>query len=116
MDEGTAAGVTAEGFGKNTKIQVQLHSGVLTNTILGQYNYEGGDLVYTITYGDRSLTDPEYVAPAEGIDTEQTTQTETEDGGNTLLYVAVGAVALLVLAAVVLILYKKKKAPAGSDK
>lgn len=108
MDEGTAAGVTAEGFGKNTKIYVQLHSGVLTNAILGQYNYEGGDQLYTITYGDRSLTDPEYVAPAED-GTEQPTQTKTADGGNTLLYVGVGIIALAVIAVIILLITKKKK-------
>ena len=112
MDEGTAAGVTAEGFGKNTKIAVQLHSGVLTNSILGKYDYEGGDLHYVLTYGDRSLTEPEYVAPAESQQ-EQTAPVET---GDVLLYAGIGVVALAAIAGAVLLLLKKKKSPAGEAK
>lgn len=117
MDEGTAAGVTAEGFGKNTEIHVQLHSGVLTNTILGAYDYEGGDQLYTVTYGDRSLTDPEYVAPAQQEQTDEA-QNEAETGGNTWLYVGVGVIALAVIAVIIALLTKKKKAetPAKADK
>ena len=113
MDEGTAAGVSLQGFGENTNIKVQLHSGILTNTILGAYNYEGGDLHYTITYGDRSLTDPEYEAPT----TAQTQQEEQKtEGGNALLYVGVGIFALAVIGAVVLLILKKKKsAPAEKN-
>lgn len=103
FDEGVAAAGTAEGFGKNTKILIQLHSGVLTNAILAAYDYEGGDQLYTITYGDRSMTEPEYVPVA--VDTTA----EPEDTVNVLLYMAVG---LFVVAAAVVVwlLLKKKKA------
>ena len=109
FDEGVAVAGTAEGFGKNTKISIQLHSGVLTNALLAAYDYEGGDLVYTITYGDRSITDPEYLAPAATQDEAAETQTKTaENGGNTVLYIGVAVAVLAVLAVVVLILKKKK--------
>jgi hypothetical protein len=113
MDEGTAAGVSLQGFGKNTNIKIQLHSGVLTNTILGAYNYEGGDLHYTITYGDRSLVDPEYEGPSN-VGTEEQTQQKTN--GNIWLYAGVGVFGLAVIAAVVLLILKKKKSPAGEQK
>jgi len=114
MDEGTAAGVSLQGFGEETNIKVQLHSGILTNTILGAYNYEGGDLHYTITYGDRSLTDPEYEGPAN-IQTEASARQTPVKTGDVILYVAIGAV-VLALAGVALILLKKKKADAPADK
>lgn len=113
MDEGTAAGVSLQGFGKNTNIKIQLHSGVLTNTILGAYNYEGGDLHYTITYGDRSLVDPEYEGPSN-VGTEEPTQ--QKNSGNIWLYAGVGVFGLAVIAAVVLLILKKKKSPAGEQK
>ena len=103
IDEGTAIASTAEGFGKNTHIEVQLAKGVLTNTILAAYDYEGGDLVYTLTYGDRSLTEPEYETPV----TEE--EEETPAKQNTWLYAGIGAFALVALAAVLLVLKKKKK-------
>lgn len=103
FDEGVAAAGTAEGFGKNTKIKIQLHSGVLTNAVLAAYNYEGGDRVYTITYGDRSLTEPEYVQTADS----------TEPGGgaveNALLCAGLGVFVLAAAAVLVRILLRKKK-------
>lgn len=116
MDEGTAAGVSLQGFGENTNIKIQLHSGILTNTILGAYNYEGGDLHYTITYGDRSLTDPEYEAPTVQPEQNSQPQQEQKDKGNVILYVSVAAVVLIAVGAVLLILKKKKTAKPAGDK
>ena len=117
LDEGVAAAATAEGFGENTRICVQLHSGVLTNSILGVYDYEGGNLVYTVTYGDRSLTDSEYVEPTKPVDSAtEEVQPKTENRGNTWLYVGVGVIALAVIVVIVLILVKKKKTAAVSQK
>lgn len=56
---------TEAGFGKNTKIRVQIYSGFLTDVLLSAYDYEGGKRVYTVTYGNRSLTDPEKEPVAE---------------------------------------------------
>jgi len=106
IDEGTAIASTAEGLGKNTEIHVQLAKGVLTNTILAAYDYEGGDLIYTVTYGDRSLTEPEYEAP---VAAETAEAAAGEAGQNLWLYAAIGAVGLLAAAAVVLAVLKKKK-------
>lgn len=90
---------TAEGFGENTNFQITLDSGALTSRLLGAYNYERSeDGIYTVTYGDRSLTDPEKNPVAEN-----------DNGGDVLLYVGIGAFVVLVAAAVVLIIVLKKK-------
>ena len=101
---------TAEGFGENTEFRITLDSGVLTNRLLGLYNYElGEDGIYTVTYGDRSLTEPEFFAET-GL---------AALGGDTALYVGVGAFVVVAAAAVVLILLLKKKkvkaAPAAQE-
>ena len=109
----TAVGALARGYGENTRIGVTLDSGLLTQRIYGAYNYEGSDLNYLITYGNRSLTDPE-VPETVPVETEpgQTEETEPQaDTGedNTVLYLAIGGIAgLIVLAAAVLVIVKKK--------
>ena len=104
--------IAQEGLGKDTKIQLTLHSGYVTQWVWGNYNYEGGDRNYTITYGDRSVTDPEEI-PA----TDASVDSGSDSGaGNTVLYIAVGAFAVAVIAVVVLLLLKKKKAaPAAKE-
>ena len=105
----------AEGYGQDTYFNVTLSDGILTNRVLGAYNYEGGELNYTVTYGTRSYDEPEYEAPkAEGTTTTEQTQKATS--GNIWLYAGVGAFALVAIAAVVLIVLKKKKTPvAGKE-
>ena len=110
-----------EGLAENTKIHVNLHSGLLTQRIWGSYNYEGGNCDYIITYGDRSMTEPEYAEPApetpedpSGEATEPfETPTEGEQEqpkGNTGLIVGIGAVvAVIAAAAVIIVLAAKKK-------
>jgi hypothetical protein len=109
-------GNIVEGYGEDTYFYVTLSDGLLTNRILGEYNYEGGDLNYTVTYGSRSWTDPEVETPAEE-ETQPTTEetvgaAESGEAGedNTLLYAGIGGIAaVIVLAAVVLVIVKKKK-------
>ncbi len=96
----TAIALMAKGLDKNTNVNITLDSGLLTQRIYGAYNYEGGDCVYTITYGDRSMTDPEYMAPTE--------EEGTGAAEDVLLYVGIGVFAVLI-AVVVVILLKKKK-------
>lgn len=110
MGANNAIATVAEGFGKDTFFNITLDSGVLTSRLLGAYHYERGeDGIYTVTYGTRSMTEPEAYAQPDA------------DGSNTLLYIGVGAFAvLLAAAAVVLILLKKKKnqtpaAPAAEE-
>lgn len=59
FSKGVVATGTEAGFGRNTMIRIQLYSGFLTDALLAAYDYQGGNRVYTITYGSRSLTDPE---------------------------------------------------------
>ena len=112
VDQGTTISVDAAGLGEDTEIYLQLHSGLVTYTIFGAYDYEGENGIYTITYGDRSVTEPEY-DPSMAVSTEQTQKT---DSGNALLYAGVGVIALAAIAGVVLLLLKKKKSPAGEGK
>jgi len=113
---GTAIGSTGEGLGKNTKMNVQLESGILTNTILAEYDYEGGDLLYTVTYGDRSTREPEYEAPLASDETQTEQTQEAAKSGDTWLYVGIGAfvVAIIAIAAVVIGKKKKAKTPEAS--
>ena len=113
----TAIGVAAEGFGADTLIKVQLESGVLTNTLMGEYDYEGGNLIYTVTPGSRSLTEPETPAPAEEtVDpTEGTEGTNAAEpkAENVALYAGVGAFAVVIAAAAVIVILVSKKKKAG---
>ena len=115
---GTAIGSTGEGFGKNTKIHVQLESGILTNTIQAAYDYEGGDLIYTITYGDRSTREPEYEAPIDPQETpaENTQDANTTDSGDIWLYVGIGAIVLVIAMIAVVVLKKKKSKTPEANK
>ena len=98
--------ISGNGLGEKAYINLTLDSGVVTNRILGAYHYEGGDRVYTVTYGDRSMTDPEMIPGA------QTEQDSDSAAGDVLLYVVVGVVALAVVAVVVVLLLRKKKTTA----
>ena len=94
---------TAEGYGKDTYFNVTLSDGVLTNRLVGEYNYEGGDQYYTVTYGSRSWTEPE-------VDSSRMTENEGETGsGDTWLYIGLGAFVAAIAAVVILLLAKKKK-------
>lgn len=88
----------------SSTLQVTLSDGVLTQRVLGVYHYEGEGLTYTLTAGDRSITDP--MAPAGAQDARQ----DGAAADNALLYVGVGVFALAVLALIVLLIAKKKKA------
>ena len=118
LGEGTALAVTGEALGENSHVNVTLYSGVLSQWVFGVYNYEGGNLNYVLTAGDRSLTDPEpYELEQETQPEEPTGETEGTQGSeiaetedNTMLYVAIAAVAaVILLAAVAVIVIKKKK-------
>lgn len=111
MGEMTTASVLENGLGEKTEIHVTLASGVLTNKLYGTYHYEGGNQVYTVTYGDRSLTEPEYDETLKA-----SAEAQTGKDGDVLLYAGVGVFVLAVAAvAAVLILKKKKKTTAAEQ-
>ena len=114
-----------DGYGEDTYFNVSLSDGLLTKRLFGEYNYEGGNLEYTVTYGSRSYTEPEKAAAVEDEtqpnETTNTTEPAAEAGeDNTMLYAGIGGIAaVIVLAAVVLVIVKKKKAgntTGGSNK
>ena len=98
---------------------MQLDSGLLTQRVIGVYHYEGENLNYIITSGDRSLTEPEMVEtqPEETQpDTEATQGQETQAQDNTMLYLAIaGIAAVILLAAVILVVVKKKAGKAQKN-
>ena len=106
--------ITGEGLGEEAYIELVLDSGVVTQRILGAFQYEGGNQEYTITYGTRSVTEPEHDPT---LNEDQTARQEKEAAvADVWLYVGIGAVVLAAIAAVVLILGKKKKsAPAEKN-
>ena len=97
-----------EGLGKNTLIDLELETGVLTNTIIGAYNYEGGDRFYTVTYGERSMTDLEPIPTEPAEQPEETPATEPAvveqvEGSTSIVLPIVLGVAALAIVLVVLI-------------
>ena len=119
LDKTTTLSVSSAGLGKNTKIGVTLDSGLLTQRVFGSYDYEGGNQVYTITYGDRSLTDPEYdpsMVVKQEAPEQTTAQQQKEESTDTWLYVGIGAVAVVLIALVVLFVLKKKKSAGAETK
>ena len=104
--------IGADGLGEKANIHVTLDSGVITNRIFGAYHYDGGNQVYTITHGDRSMTDPEYDASL-AVAREEDQQEKNTD---VLLYAGIGVIGLAAIAAVVLVLLKKKKAAKPAEK
>ena len=124
LGEKTGMLIGDELLGEDTKMVVTLHSGLLTQLVWGAYNYEGGNQQYTITYGDRSMTDPEIPTetdePVEdptqqgGQNVEGPTdgQQKNEPKGKTGLIVGIAAVAAVIVAAAVILVAaasKKKK-------
>lgn len=115
--------IVGYGLGENAYIRLTMDSGVVTSRVLGAYHYEGGDQEYTLTYGDRSMTDPELL-PLEQEDPAEDTQPTTEpvdansgNGGSPMLYVGIGGAAVLLAAvAVILTLVFKKKSANGGRK
>jgi len=103
-----------EGLGQNTKVGITLDSGVLTNRLYGEYNYEGGNLVYTVTYGSRSFTEPEYDSAIVKTEQEETKPDAAADT-DILLCTGIGVIGLAAIAGVVLVLAKKKKAGKAAE-
>lgn len=114
LDKQTVVAAMSQGYGPKTHINVTLDSGTITNRIFGIYHYEGGNQVYTITYGDRSLTDPEVdqtLIAENNSNNDPAAQTPPIDKNpDTWLYIAIGTFAVVAVAAVVFIAAKKKKA------
>ena len=114
LDNYVTIGALKEGYGPKTYMNITLDANLLTQRVMGAYNYEGGNLVYTLTYGDRSMTDPEYdasmvVVPAAQEEAKTTT-------GDILLYAGIGIVALAAIAGAVLVIAKKKKSAGAETK
>ena len=121
----TAVSVDHMGLSEPTEMHIQLHSGLLTQTLFGAYDYTGADKSYIVTAGDRSVTDPEYAENYDALlnpeqeETTEATELSTEpstepqeqpaSGGNGILYVVLGAFGVLAAALVVVLLLVRKK-------
>ena len=116
LDNLVTVAVTDQGIGPKTHMEVTLDKGVLTNRLYGAYNYEGGDQAYTVTYGTRSLTEPEVdpeLTVLEHTAEDEKTQANT---GDIWLYVGIGVIALAAIAGAVLMIGKKKKSAGAETK
>ena len=127
LSEGAFATIGSEGLAEGSRINVILRAGLLTQTLFGNYDYEGGNLLYTVTPGTRSATDPEKLPdstepqpeqtePTEQATTDATTPIGGADGPTAILVsgssiVLWSAIAIVVAAAAVVIpiVIKKKK-------
>ena len=110
LDKMTVVAAMAQGYGPKTHMDVTLDSGTITNRVFGIYDYEGSNQVYTITYGNRSLTDPEIDKTLMENSNNTPNQNSITNAPDIWLYIAIGAVAVVTLGAIVLICKKKKKA------
>ena len=105
--------VLGETLADNSLVKVTLEKGYLTKQLQGVYHYELADGIYTVTAGDRSITDPEVYAVEEAP--QKTQQSQAPNSTNTVLYIAIGVIALAVIAVAVLFI-RKKKSPQGATK
>ena len=101
-------------LGKNTYIHINLASGILTQQVLGFYDYEGGDQDYIITYGTRSMTEPERLADTPTEPVEQPTEPADQKPvakSKVAIFAGIGGGTLTAAAvvALVILLTKKKK-------
>ena len=101
--------VDGKGLAEGTKINVNLQSGLLTRTVIGAYDYEGGNLEYVITAGDRSVTDPELLPETETPVEEEIQQQESGNDNGLLIPVLVGCGVLVLILILILLLLRKKK-------
>lgn len=112
LAEGIAVAISGATLGNEARIHVTLSDGVLTQRVVGVYHYEGENLSYVLTAGDRSITEP-MAAAADQPEQTQTQQKETQT--NTWLYILVGVVAVIAVGAVLLVVKKKKTAKAKQN-
>ena len=108
--DGTQVNVAGSGLSSGTYMNVDLESGLLTRTVIGSYDYEGGNLSYVITDGSRSVTDPEKIAQTE--ETQPVTEPDPvpaeEEGNFPWIILVIAGGALLVLLILILLLRRKK--------
>lgn len=104
-------------LGDKAEIHVELSDGVVTQRVIGLYNYDGGNLSYVLTAGDRSVTDPEapveepVETPTEPEITEPGGEQKQPSGSNAVVYAGIGVLVLVIAAAaVILVLLGRKKA------
>lgn len=107
--EGSLVNVDGKGLAEGTKINVNLQSGLLTRTVIGAYDYEGGNLEYVITAGGRSVTDPELLPETETPVEEEIQQQESGNDNGLLIPVLVGCGVLVLILILILLLLRKKK-------
>ena len=115
LDYKTTIGALAQGYSPKTEMHITLDEGYLTQRVGGAYNYEGGNLQYVLTYGDRSVTEPEYDASMVVKVTEEQTQQKNATG-DILLYAGIGLVALAAIAGAAFVIGKKKKSAGAETK
>ena len=112
MGKQTGIAVSDKGLIGETYMNIRLYGGYLTQLLRGAYNYEGGDTLYTVTVGNRSITEPEVYAQA------QPGEEKTDDAAtvNPVIWICSGVAAVAVIAIVVILLLLGKKKKAAAEK
>ena len=106
MAKGTALAVTGSGFGSDAYVMLTLDSGMVSQRVFGVYNYEGGDQVYVLTAGNRSVTDME-------IDDEAQVDKPVENSN--WMYIGIIILATVILGALVVTAVVKSKKKAAQN-
>ena len=118
--EMVALGVDTQGLIGDTYMNITLHSGLLTQSLFGVYNYEGGNCQYTVTTGDRSVTEPEFDATM--LPQQDPVEDPTSPAGeqntnaiNPVVFIGGGAMAAVIAAvAIIIVAVSKKKKTVAS--
>ncbi len=123
LNEQQALTIAGNGLADGSELLVTLSDGVLTQRVRGVYHYEGEGLTWTLTPGDRSVTEPMAFenAPETPVEdpTGEPTEAPTQPGGERtgnggLIAGIIGIVAVVIAAAVaVIVLVNKKKKSAN---
>ena len=116
IGKGNKINIELEGLGKNTLMNIDLEEGILTNTLIGAYNYEGGNLKYTVTYGDRSMTEFEQVQQSDPENETDATEPTKPVQSEQQVKIGIGGIAVIsavlivaVIALLVILSVRKKK-------
>ena len=116
--DGVKAEVLKKGLGDTALILLYLPDGGVCDVVLGSYNYEREGDIYTLTKGDKSITDPDTKAVAEAPEAEASVEEapvikqakpKREIDPQKAMLIGVIAFAVLMLLLIIILLFVKKR-------
>ena len=122
--DGVKAEVLKKGLGDSALILLYLPDGGVSDVVLGAYDYAREGDIYTLTKGDKSITDPDtkvvMEAPvAEGLTNEapvKQPKPKREIDPQKAVLIGVIAVAVLMLLLIIILLFIKKRKDEKNEK